>query len=441
VNDFNFVLAKLIVKIFENHQTTICKKINMPSLLKILFARRSFASLMKELIILIVGYPLYLFSFCIPKLKNKWICGNSIGFVGNTKYFYLFLQKEENIHCYWISSDKKVINRLLDMSLPAYYTYSIKGLYHSLTAKVYIFSDRSREINFWTSGNSVKVNLWHGVGVKNLRTSKFTLDTGSIISKILFPYRYEKFSLLLSSSKLNTDMQVYSLRTAREAVYEGIYPRDAFLLSPKKDIQRHIQVYESLEVKQIISKLGTYSRVFIYMPTWRHDLKGDFLRKAHFDLKRLNSVLEKNNQLFILKLHSAVQTDLSEISDYSNLLFLNNKLDVYPILPFTDVLITDYSSIYYDYVLMEDKGILLYPFDQEEYQNEDFDLFDFEKYTPGKRIFSFDDLIIAISDLNNRFDIPYREWVLDTFWGDYKNHNQYQIYLKIRSIIYTNGSK
>lgn len=50
---------------------------------------------------------------------------------------------------------------------------------------------------------------------------------------------------------------------------------------------------------------------------------------------------------------------MEDISSLSNITYVSPELDVYPILPFTDVLITDYSSIYYDYLLMDHKGCIL----------------------------------------------------------------------------------
>ena len=52
------------------------------------------------------------------------------------------------------------------MGFEAYLKYSLKGLYHSLTAHVYVFTYHSKDINFFTSGNVRKINLWHGVGIK-----------------------------------------------------------------------------------------------------------------------------------------------------------------------------------------------------------------------------------------------------------------------------------
>lgn len=89
------------------------------------------------------------------------------------------------------------------------------------------------------------------------------------------------------------------------------------------------------------------------------------------DLARVNEVLKKEKALLILKLHESVSYNTFE-SDLENVVYMNPNMDLYPVLPFTDVLITDYSSIYYDYLLMEKKGVIIYDFDYESYIEKEF---------------------------------------------------------------------
>jgi CDP-glycerol glycerophosphotransferase (TagB/SpsB family) len=59
-----------------------------------------------------------------------------------------------------------------------------------------------------------------------------------------------------------------------------------------------------------------------------------------------------------------------DISGYKNLLLLDNNLDVYPLLPFTTSLLTDYSSIFVSITLSLNKEIIFYPFDIENYKSK-----------------------------------------------------------------------
>ena len=156
---------------------------------------------------------------------------------------------------------------------------------------------------------------------------------------------------------------------------------------------------------KLVTNLTRYKKVFIYMPTWRE--KVDFLDDAGFDFVQLNQIMQGKNRLFIFKLHpfsKLKNIKLDEIDAFSNLMVLDTTMDVYPILPFTDCLISDYSSIYYDYLLCEDKEIYLYPYDYENYVLENRDLaFDYEKSMPGLRIKNFNYLLDMVKCEKNSF--------------------------------------
>ena len=71
------------------------------------------------------------------------------------------------------------------------------------------------------------------------------------------------------------------------------------------------------------------------------------------------------------------------IDNFNLLLDYDPQLDIYPLLKHTDMMITDYSSIYFDYLLL-DKPIIFYPYDFEQYTKDDRNLlFDYESMTPG----------------------------------------------------------
>ncbi|MDR3127321.1 MAG: CDP-glycerol glycerophosphotransferase family protein, partial [Tannerellaceae bacterium] len=67
---------------------------------------------------------------------------------------------------------------------------------------------------------------------------------------------------------------------------------------------------------------------------------------------------------------------------------------------------------------MRDKKVLLCPFDYKHYTSLSRDLtLDYEKYTPGKRAYTFHEMLIALEDISS-LDIENRDWVINQFWGD-----------------------
>jgi CDP-glycerol glycerophosphotransferase (TagB/SpsB family) len=172
------------------------------------------------------------------------------------------------------------------------------------------------------------------------------------------------------------------------------YPRcDIFFLN-KNELNSHIHKYES-NLYKIILKLKGFKKTYIYMPTWRDY---DFIEEGEFDFFKLNETLEKSNSYFLLKLHPATKVNLSEIKKFNNIKLLANDIDIYPLLPFTDCLITDYSSIYFDYLLLKGKEIKLFPFDKDKYVTEDRGFVDeYDKVMLSSKYYSFNELLKSLS--------------------------------------------
>ncbi len=148
------------------------------------------------------------------------------------------------------------------------------------------------------------------------------------------------------------------------------------------------------------------------MPTWR-DKDQDFLNTALPDFDLLSSSLEKNDLVMYIKLHPNTKTIKRKDS---NIIFIDPLVDVYDFLPNSDLLITDYSSIYFDYLLMN-KEIIFYPFDYENYNRTDREFyFNYNAFTPGKKVYNFGDLLKI---LNNLYTLNYtkeRKILKDDLW-------------------------
>ena len=130
-------------------------------------------------------------------------------------------------------------------------------------------------------------------------------------------------------------------------------------------------------------KSSNYEHVFLYLPTWR-DAQRDLFVK-HFDLKRMDALMRERGSLLLLKPHANTVVDDSIVDGLTNILLFRSTFDIYPILPYTDVLITDYSSITFDYMLMENKGDFLYIYDYQEYKKERDFAYSFDTLPIGKK--------------------------------------------------------
>ena len=379
---------------------------------------------------IVAGYPLYALSLLMPRKNNRWVLGTNVGFADNAKYLYFALEKEGE-EAYWICPKRKAAKELRAQGVRAYYKYSRKGLHYCLTARYYAFTYHSHDINFFTSGGAKKINLWHGVGIKKGSTAV----NGAIpywLKRFLFPYRNERLAMFLSTSPVMNRHFQQMFNFKNDCIYEGMYPRCAFLRQDLRLIEEHIQQHETEATRALAERMKTAKKVYIYMPTWRATLKDTFIEVAGIDFDEIEQIMQQTDSLFLVKLHPAVKIERT-YSAREHVVFMDRNMDIYPILPFTDMLITDYSSIYYDYLLMDNKEVVLYPFDIEEYQRDSDSLaFDYDEYTPGKRVYTFTELVDILQ--GGSYPVEQREWVVETFWGkNYKEKNTKQLIENIKA--------
>ena len=96
---------------------------------------------------------------------------------------------------------------------------------------------------------------------------------------------------------------------------------------------------------------------------------------------------------------------------------MGGNVDIYPILPYTHVLVTDYSSILYDYLLLEGKGVILYLYDYKDYvQDRDFN-YPFGENVAGERAYTFTELAAVIE--RDTYNKSKYVMLRERFWGDY----------------------
>ncbi len=339
---------------------------------------------------------LYWISFLSIRSNKVWVFGSYGAFNDNSKYLYLDSIYDKNIRKIWISKNNEerlIVNK---MGYEAYNRYSIKGIYFCLIAKVYIYSAYVTEINFFTSGGAICINLWHGVPLKRIEfdvtegiiAKRFN---GSLKSKIFYPNIYRKHDYLLSPSQFVSDYSFKSaFRLKDENIIVDTYPRVINLINLQKNIEKKINL-----------KL-----VIFYAPTWRDD-DSNFLNKDNFDLNIIDQFLIKNDMNLYVKLHKNTCIKFDDL--YHNIFFIDKNEDSNKYLIESNCLVTDYSSIYFDYLVL-DKPIIFYRFDEEDYilKNRDF-YSEIYSHKPGVVVRNLNDFLFALKDIKLGNDVREKE--------------------------------
>ena len=134
-------------------------------------------------------------------------------------------------------------------------------------------------------------------------------------------------------------------------------------------------------------------KLALYAPTFRDDPKRDGEIMKNFNAKKFAERFS-DEYVLLIRLHPQVHT--GEVEAGESAIDMTGYPDVGELVQICDLLITDYSSICMDFVLLE-KPCLFYAFDLEEYERERSFFFDYEDYVPGRTAKTFDELLDVIS--------------------------------------------
>jgi len=365
----------------------------------------------------------YMLSHLSCRKRNRWVFGSrSNTFSDNSKYLFLYLSHhgDDDLNIAWITGNKKLVDELRGNGLNAYARWSIKGIIFALTSKVFVFSFYANDINFWLSGRAKHINLWHGVGIKNI---EFGIKNGPLQNKykesffnlwrLISPQIFRRPDLLLSTSEAMTKHFSKCFRIDEDKCVQAGYPRVEGNLVGNGDC---ISYSGDLECDSFIEHGSADKRFVLYMPTWR-DSSDDFLESSGFDFKCLDSFNKANDIVFFVKLHPNTKCIIGD--EYETIKVVDNGVDVYPFLKKFDVLVTDYSSIYYDF-MVTGKPTIFYIFDHDDYaaNSREF-VMPFRDSICGVECHNFKELLLALEKQTYlSVDFEKYNYVRNYFWGE-----------------------
>lgn len=355
----------------------------------------------------IIALFFYIVTFIVPKNKNIWVTGKTTGwmldktppnFFDNSKYFYLYLVNHTNEKVYWISNSDEEIKLLKSMNLPVLRLFSLKGIWTVLRAKYCFHHYGIDQINKSLQNRSVQINFWHGIPLKKIRYDVIEKPVNRFI-KLKKIFHIESNEYVLSSSKYLTN-QIFkrAFDVDDSHILNYGYPRTDTLKFNKDELYKFCLKY-SKDLVEYIDNSKKFDYVYLYMPTYRDD-DPDYFLKANINFKELSDKLRDLNAVLYFKLHPL--TNSINLPYFANIISIKNDVDIYPFLPFTDCLVTDYSSIMFDYLLL-DKKIEFIPYDFENYINNREIYFDYFNFIPGVAYNNFDEFI-----KNMKIDKKYR---------------------------------
>ena len=325
--------------------------------------------------------PIWWLELLVPRNKNIWVFGAWYGqkYSDNSKWLYEYvLEHNPEIKAVWITKNHDVYNKLQSQNKPVAMSASLKGSWWCLRAKYALLTSGIVDVNAFASNGCKQIWLWHGMPLKKILNSDSTYlnlsKSNKFIQKIFNPYYAFKPFETLTSSDFFTPFLIEAFNLPENKILKTGLPRcDAFFQ----------QKEEQLIQKQ--RKLYPGTKIFFYMPTFRMSSQmngipfNPFIEKYSFYENEFSEFLEKENIIFLYKPHFADKAMKVQIKSPRFILLDDDAFeDLYILLNNIDGLITDYSSVFFDFIPTK-KPIYLFPFDYEDYKKYSRDHY-FEMY-------------------------------------------------------------
>jgi CDP-glycerol glycerophosphotransferase (TagB/SpsB family)/glycosyltransferase involved in cell wall biosynthesis len=248
------------------------------------------------------------------------------------------------------------------------------------------------------STNKVIIDLWHGFPLKAMGYEDKGEKNKQDISKIWNNYNYA-----VSYSELYSELM---------SKCAGINAEKFKIMgAPRNDLLFSSEGRSNIE-KLILKKLKN-KKVIFYMPTFRStpynrqdgakEWDSNIFGMKQFNQQKFEKFLQQNSLIIILKVHPNEEKKvLQKYKNSRNIVVLPSESlekehsELYEILNAADILITDYSSVYFDYLLL-DRPIIFTPIDLEEYDSgRGFLLEPYDKWTPGPKVIDQTNLELEI---------------------------------------------
>lgn len=289
------------------------------------------------------------------------------------KAVYEYMLKEEKYNEYrfvWIFKEPEKYEALLKNSRTKLVKYRSAACERALAeAKYWIFNYRA--LDHWIPRkDQVYVQCWHGTPLKRLGYDIANSDNAMNSTDEIRDKYYrdaKRFKYLLSPCVFATRVfkTAWNLKALgkEDAILEVGYPRNDFLVNhTEKDVR---------EIKKRLGLENSAKKIILYAPTWRdnqHSASKGYTYKTEIDFEKLKAELG-DEYVILFRAHYLVANsfdferyegfvrDVSGIDDINELYLIS------------DMLITDYSSVFFDYAILE-RPIIFYMYDLEKYRDE-----------------------------------------------------------------------
>ena len=275
---------------------------------------------------------------------------------------YLLHQFAGKYEIIWGVEDKGKFKDLESKGIKLIKSFSLADFYYSNTAKVFVSNMFGPFPHIVRRKNRIIIETSHGVAYKDLITERENMKLIAFCEKKHKAMKMNMCDYALSGNSILTDRTYRNNLDFKGKVLEFGLPRNDIFFQSHDDIKEKVRNH---------FRIDSETRILLVMPTWRKD---NSRKNIEFDYGRILSSLEQKDGskwICLLRLHHLSEIDITDIlGKYESI--IRNATD-YPdpqeLLLTGDMLITDYSSVVWDFALQK-KPICIYAPDVLSYNEE-----------------------------------------------------------------------
>lgn len=334
----------------------------------------------------------------VPKSSTTLVFGGDEGtkYAGNPRELFEHAYRTEGWEPYWFSTSRAVLAEV-EAAAPgrAVPATSLRALRLGLRARAVLVSHSRRDVGLLGYSRLRRyVQLTHGVGPKTMGYAKRDADRPSLDRET------STYAAVVCSSELEATFWERAYHLPSSDIWPVGVPRNDRLVEPADP-----RLAEQHPVLR--------GRVVLYAPTFRDwALLEDYLPIPGMDPEALVALLEEHDATLLIRPHyyeaGAARATIDRVGS-PRVQPADDTVfgDTNELLKHVDVLITDYSSIYMDFLLL-DRPVVFNPVDLAEYEAQRGFFFRYEDHTPGAKTVTEAEFLAAL-DAELSGQDPYRQ--------------------------------
>lgn len=313
----------------------------------------------------------------VPK-DNIWIFSSvdNRKYNYNSKYLFEYVKKNlPEITPRYVINDDEERATLSHIYGDEFFieSYSVEGIKKVLEGGVWFTSAGLPVYGFRLGKKRKIVNLWHGVPLKKIALLE---NQASWFKRLYFKSIFSaNYDSIYTTSETLIPIMAKSFGVGRDCIKVMGQPRNDLLF---QEIDRQDMLKRLYGIDFLVN------HVILYAPTYREFGDTKLFPFEDFDIKVLNDFLERHKIMLLIRYHLEEQQGECLESRWIRTVNEDKVLDIMEILSGFDGVITDYSSIYIDYLLLE-RPVVFLPYDFYEYERKRGMNFVYEEVTPGPK--------------------------------------------------------